>query len=82
MGGCTGSAASGRQVAFGKQGMSPRALCCQLAHFVIYCWPSLVSTDFKVFPRLCQLLGAIVQSALSSELVCGLPSGSYMVQYL
>lgn len=70
MGSCTGSAASGRRVAFAKQGTSPRALCCQLAHFVIYCWPPLVSADFKVFPSLCQFFGAIVQSTLRSELVC------------
>lgn len=29
---------------------------------------------FKVFPRLRQIFRAIVQSSLSSELVCGLPS--------
>lgn len=59
-------------MAFGKQGASPRALCCQFSHSNIYFWPSLVSADFKFFfSRLCQSFGAIVQSALSSELACG-----------
>lgn len=43
-------------MAFGKQGASPRALCCQFSHSNIYFWPSLVSADFKFFPQVVSVI--------------------------
>lgn len=77
-------AASGRQVAFGKQGASPRALCYQRDHFVVYCWPPLVSADFEGFPKVVSVIlcHSTKLSQLRIDVWFAVWSGSYTVQYL
>lgn len=71
-------------MAFGKQGASPRALCCQFSHSNIYFWPSLVSADFKFFSPGCVSHLVPLYKALSAQSwrVVATRSGCCMVQYL